>query len=198
MDSRVEVFVSWLEQDEPVERVERRTAAVAAIFRSGSGGEEVLLIKRADRAGDPWSGDVALPGGRVEAEDSSFMETAAREALEEVGADLSAGARFLGYMRPFQARRKSILVVPCVFLATGPLSIAGSSEVSSHMWVPVRDLMEPKNRSTYEPRLGGTATSFPAFSLSGYTVWGLTERILSSIVESLQKQTEDAISKRSP
>jgi 8-oxo-dGTP pyrophosphatase MutT (NUDIX family) len=198
MDSRLEVFVRLLGQDEPIERVERRTAAVAAIFRSSSRGEEVLLIKRADRAGDPWSGDVALPGGRVEAEDSSFMETAAREALEEVGADLSAGARFLGYMRPFQARRRSILVVPCVFIAAGPLSIAGSSEVSSHMWVPVSDLMEPKNRSTYDSGLGGEARSFPAFSLSGYTVWGLTERILSSIVDSLQKQNEHSTSKRSP
>ncbi len=191
-------FTSRLEQEEPIKRVEQRTAAVAAIFRSGPGGEEVLLIRRAERVGDPWSGDVALPGGRVEARDSSFRETAAREAFEEVGADLAAGARFLGYMRPFEARRRSMLVVPCVFLATGPLSIAVNREVSSHMWVPVSELMAPKSRSTYDPGIGGGGKSFPAFSLSGYTVWGLTERILSSIVDTLQGEVGRPISKRSP
>src|ERR1700674_2732148 len=130
------MIAEGLRQEEPIERVQRETAAVAVVLRPGPSGEEVLLIKRAEREGDPWSGDVAFPGGRVEPGDKSFREAAAREAFEEVGADLSANARFVGYMDGFQARRKGIWVVPSVFLVTGVVSVSGNSEVSSHMWIP--------------------------------------------------------------
>jgi 8-oxo-dGTP pyrophosphatase MutT (NUDIX family) len=184
-NSPVAAIAERLRQDEPIERVERGTAAVAVMLRPGPSGEEVLLIKRAERAGDPWSGDVAFPGGRVEAGDGSFKEAAMREALEEVGADLSANASFLGYMDQFQARRKGIWVVPGVFLVANAVSIVGNSEVSSHMWIPLRDLLAGENRSTYTLELGDEKRSFPSFILRGYVVWGLTERILSSLVESV-------------
>jgi len=171
-----------LRRVEPIERVEGETASVAAIFRNDPRGEEVLLIKRADRAGDPWSGDVAFPGGRVEAEDSSFRETAVREAREEVGVDLTADARFLGYMGAFRTRRKGIWVVPSLFLVTGKPMVRKNNEVSSHMWVPLHELLREENRSTYSPGGEGGDRSFPSFNLGGYTVWGLTERILSSMM----------------
>src|SRR3989337_2808027 len=67
-----------------------RKAAVALIFRSGADGQpELLFIKRADYPGDPWSGQVAFPGGREEPGDSSLADTAVRETREEAGSDLS-------------------------------------------------------------------------------------------------------------
>jgi 8-oxo-dGTP pyrophosphatase MutT (NUDIX family) len=195
-EALVAAIAERLRQDEPIERVERETAAVAVIFRPGPSGEEVLLIKRAEREGDPWSGDVAFPGGRVEARDRSFREAAARETLEEVGADLSANARFLGYMDQFQARRKGIWVVPGVFLVTDVISISGNSEVSSHMWIPLREFLAHENRSTYSLELGDDKRSFPSFNLRGYVVWGLTERILSSLVESVAGKTGEPTSRR--
>src|SRR5271169_951117 len=88
----------------PMRLVQRKSASVAVIFRDAQGDEEVLLIRRADREGDPWSGQVAFPGGMVSAADKSFEGTAKREAAEEVGVDLSgSAAAFRGYMRDFRA-----------------------------------------------------------------------------------------------
>jgi len=166
------------------------------VFRKGPKQEEVLLIKRSVRPGDPWSGDMAFPGGRVEAQDSSFMAAAIRETREEVGADLSANARFLGYMRPFQARRRSILVVPSVFLASGPVSTRANKEVSTIIWVPLDDLIREENRSTYVSELEGARRTFPSFTLQGHIVWGLTERILSALVDSSAPGTGSVTSRR--
>ena len=144
-----------------------------------------MLIKRADREGDPWSGDVAFPGGRVDSEDESFRGTAEREAHEEVDIDLSTHARFLGYMDPFQSGRKGIWVVPSLFMMSRAVSVGKSGEVSSHMWVPLRTLVEPESRSTFtlEAAGDGRSRSFPAFNVKGYVVWGLTERVLSSLID---------------
>lgn len=48
-----------------------------------------MFIKRASRRKDPWSGDIALPGGRRDPEDTSDCHAAIREVREEVGLDLS-------------------------------------------------------------------------------------------------------------
>jgi hypothetical protein len=53
------------------------------------GDPELLFIKRAARIGDKWNGHVALPGGKRDPEDDDDAVTAMREALEEVGIDLS-------------------------------------------------------------------------------------------------------------
>ena len=94
--------------------VPKESASVAVIFRNLDGGEEaVLLIRRAEREGDPWSGQVAFPGGMVSVADESFEATARRETLEEVGIDLSPKtAAFLGYMRELKARMREVVVCP--------------------------------------------------------------------------------------
>lgn len=183
--TRIGAIAGGLRQDEPIGRVERRTAGVAVIIRTAPSGEEVLLIRRAVREGDPWSGDAAFPGGRVEAADGSFRDAAAREALEEVGVDLAANARFLGYMHQFQSRRRDIWVVPGVFLLAGTVSIRANSEVSSYLWVPLLDLLGRENRSTFTLVLGEDRMTFPSLNLRGYVVWGLTEKILTSLAGSM-------------
>jgi 8-oxo-dGTP pyrophosphatase MutT (NUDIX family) len=190
LESELRAIHELLTQDEPMERVERVSAAVAAVLREGPRGLEVLLIKRAERDGDPWSGDVALPGGRVEAVDTFYRDSARRETKEEVGIDLSRNARFLGYMSPLRTRRDGIWVVPSVFLAEGALRVVENVEVSSHKWVPLKELRIPGNRSEHRPYPDDLGRSFPSFDLDGYRVWGLTERILSAIAESIAKRTE--------
>jgi 8-oxo-dGTP pyrophosphatase MutT (NUDIX family) len=75
-----------------------RRAAVALVLRVpvGAAGPELLLVKRAEYPGDPWSGHVAFPGGRAEPDDASPWHTAARETWEETGLDLLAAGRLLG------------------------------------------------------------------------------------------------------
>ena len=80
-----------LEEREPsILEPEGKHAAVALMLREREG-LEVFVIKRADRVGDPWSGHMALPGGRKEPTDEDAYDTARRETIEEVGVDLSEG-----------------------------------------------------------------------------------------------------------
>ena len=109
--------------EEPARLVPRESASVAVIFRDFKG-EEVLLIKRAEREGDPWSGQIAFPGGMVSSGDGSFKDTAMRETSEEVGIDLSSDAAFLGYMRELKARMREVVVVPSVFKLTADSAAA--------------------------------------------------------------------------
>ena len=60
----------------PAPLVPRDSAGVAVVLRVNDGEEQVLLIKRAERKDDPWSGQIAFPGGRVDRTDTSFEETA--------------------------------------------------------------------------------------------------------------------------
>jgi len=87
-------------------------ASVAIVFREGPESIEVLLIERAEREGDPWSGHMAFPGGRLEDHDDSSRSTARRETFEEVGIEL-ASAEYLGRLDDIEGnpRASATLVV---------------------------------------------------------------------------------------
>ena len=73
-----------------------RLAAILLALRARTDGEpELLMIKRAEAEGDPWSGHVACPGGRMEPEDHDLAVTAVRETLEETGDDIARDGRLL-------------------------------------------------------------------------------------------------------
>src|SRR5262245_51926666 len=68
-------------------------AAVALILVPGHTGLETLFIRRAVRVGDPWSGQVGLPGGRRDPADVDLEHTAIRETREELAVDLGLAER---------------------------------------------------------------------------------------------------------
>jgi 8-oxo-dGTP pyrophosphatase MutT (NUDIX family) len=171
--------------------VPKKTASVAVIFHEGRDGEEVLLIRRAEREGDPWSGQVAFPGGMVSAVDGSFQDTARREALEEVGVDLSAGsAVFLGYMQEFRPHTKQVVVVPSVFKLVASSGLTpNQEEVASCEWASLTELAGEEARSSYLIPKSGGQIPFPCIVHRGLVIWGLTERILSGIIRSAKGQS---------
>ena len=169
--------------EEPTRLVPGANAGVAVIFRNPGASEEVLLIKRAERDGDPWSGQVAFPGGMANASDRSFEETARRETAEEVGVDLSSrAAEFLGYMPSVKARMREVVVVPSVFKLTASSAVTPNKEVASYEWVPLRSLAGDGARSKYLLKRNGIEIAFPSLVHRGLVIWGLTERILSAII----------------
>ncbi len=173
-----------LTREEPTRPVPKASAGVAVIFRGLGDDEEVLLIRRAEREGDPWSGQVAFPGGMVNATDASFEETARRETSEEVGIDLSSRtAAFLGYMRELKARTRDVMVVPSVFKLEARAAVTPNKEVASYEWVPLRDLARKKARSTYLLERNGVEVAFPSLVYRDLVVWGLTERVLATIIQ---------------
>ncbi|HMJ14340.1 MAG TPA: CoA pyrophosphatase, partial [Polyangiaceae bacterium] len=97
----------------------KRHAAVAAVLRDAEHGAEALLIRRAAREGDPWSGHMAFPGGQREPHDQDLLDTAVRETHEEIGLDLREHAALLGRLETLPAvaggRRIGMNVTPFVF-----------------------------------------------------------------------------------
>src|SRR5262245_34151321 len=71
-------------------------AAVAAILLPRDDTFEILLIRRAERPTDLWSGHMAFPGGRRSPEDRDLLATAVRETEEEVGLDLARHGELVG------------------------------------------------------------------------------------------------------
>ena len=167
----------------PEEDGVRVHAAVSLILREGEE-LEVLLIKRAEIEGDPWSGQMALPGGRKDPSDSSLLQTAMRETEEEVGLSLKSEAVSLGRLEPTipaTLRLPPITIFPFVF-GVPPETHAevASKEVDETLWVPLSLLQDPGSESTVEIHYpDGSSRDFPCFRIDGRVVWGLTYRILN-------------------
>ena len=169
-----------LHADEPPAGKLRR-ASVAVTLKDPEA-PSVLLIKRAERAGDPWSGQIAFPGGKAQEADSTLKETAIRETREEVGVDLWEDADFLGYFIPFRTHTDTLDVFPAVFLLKKEVAVHPNDEVSSYRWVKLQKLMAEESRSIGRVDDEGQTRETPALLVDGYTVWGLTRRIISSLL----------------
>lgn len=159
-----------------------RFAAVSIIL-SDRRLPRVLLIKRAERSGDPWSGQIAFPGGKVQQGDGSARGTAIRETFEEVGIDLAKAAEFLGYGRVTGTHTGSLDVAPAVFLLKRKVVVTPNGEVASYRWASLNELLSPSSRSVLRFDFQGTSAEMPAFLVGDYVVWGLTYRILSQMLD---------------
>jgi 8-oxo-dGTP pyrophosphatase MutT (NUDIX family) len=164
-----------------------RHAVVAAILRESPAGAEVLLIRRAEHELDPWSGHMALPGGHVDASDASLVATAVREISEEVGLDLLGHAQLLGRLPELVAAPAQLTISPLVFaLATGHEPEANPREVAEVVWATLDHLRSPLAKSSYELSARQQRHIFPAFDVRGRIVWGLTYRILGTLLSTLE------------
>jgi len=156
-------------------------AAVAIVHAPGAE-ESVLLIRRAEREEDPWSGHWSFPGGRRDPGDLDLLDTAVRELEEECGIQLDRG-RMEAALPPTNAGRRLgrvVLVAPFVFRVDGVLPVVPDpAEVADAEWVPLETLRDPsRHRLTPVPRLP-EAMAFPAIELNGTPLWGFTYRVLT-------------------
>jgi 8-oxo-dGTP pyrophosphatase MutT (NUDIX family) len=177
---------SAVEVEDPV----ARRAAVAILIRYGAAGEpELLFIQRAEYEGDPWSGQIAFPGGREESDDGSLLETAVRETFEETGIELRGQSALVGVLndlRPRTVRLPAVIVRPFVFLVSDVIEPVLSPEVAGAFWVPLSVLLDRSVWRDARVRAGDVEISRFAFHHEGYVVWGMTERILSGLLELLE------------
>ena len=152
-------------------------AAVALCLRERDGGVELVLARRAVRAGDPWSGQIGLPGGRVEPGDRSPLETARRETLEEVGFDPLREGRLLGVLEPVPGRHDDVRVAPFVVAIETDVEPSPSAELPSVWWARTHALSERRVRVREVPF---PVPAFVGSASDGRTavVWGMTHRLL--------------------
>lgn len=168
-----------------VEDPDRKEAAVAIVAAPAP--DALLMIRRAEREGDRWSGQMAFPGGRRQPEDPDLAATARRETLEEVGVDLT-DAELIGILDDVAPRTPTlppVIVRPFVFRLPQRRPLLPNHEVAAAFWASLDQLTAAEVYRPYEYRLTGTPLVFPGYHLAEGVVWGMTERILTPLLSLL-------------
>ncbi len=163
----------------------RRAKAAVAIVLTSEPTERILMIQRAEIAGDPWSGQMAFPGGRASDEDTDLLATATRETAEELHLVLQPKdcLGVLDDLAPLTPVLPPISVRPFVFTLQRPAPLQPNQEVALATWVPLATLM---SADTYRPFVFDRAPSnltLPGYHLDEGVVWGMSERILTPLLQ---------------
>ncbi len=162
-------------------------AAVGMILDPRPDDLHLFFIRRAEADGDPWSGHMGFPGGRMGPEDRDMLGTALREVEEEVGIDLRHAGRLIAPLDEIQGMARGrplpLVISPFVFVLDRPVDPRPNHEVQSMLWVPLSFLADPENESMVEHLINGQPMRLPAYVYRDQTIWGLTFRMIRSLIE---------------
>jgi len=143
----------------------------------------VLLTQRSSDMPD-HSGQIAFPGGKIEPDDVTPLDTALREAEEEIGL-ARTHVRPLGYLLPFLSRT-GYLITPVVGLVTPPFDLTiNPREVTDAFEVPLAFLMDPRNHQRKSREFNGEQRHFYAMPFQDRYIWGITAGIIRNLWERL-------------
>jgi 8-oxo-dGTP pyrophosphatase MutT (NUDIX family) len=160
----------------------RDAASLVLLYPDAEGEANIVLMVRP--GGDHvHAGQVALPGGKREADDTFPEGTALREAGEEVGLDVAAaGVRTLGALDTIDVRVSGFMMVPVLAVAERePRFVADPLEVAAVLTVPVRHFLPTAPVEIVEEERDGWRLRYGAYPVAGYRVWGATGRALGQL-----------------
>ncbi|MHB1909413.1 MAG: NUDIX hydrolase [Nitrososphaerales archaeon] len=160
----------------------RAAVAMVLYFELANNEIRMLLVKRKTREGDPWSGHMALPGGRYSETDRHILATVIREVMEETKIDLRE-CSILGTLDEILPSNFSMRVTPYVALSSKKPEIElNENEIESYVWIPVSFFLNPENVESFT--VG--SRNFPSYNYLGNPViWGMTFRIIQNFVSKL-------------
>jgi 8-oxo-dGTP pyrophosphatase MutT (NUDIX family) len=158
------------------------SAAVALLLKPKRNDFDLLLVKRVKNPSDPWSGQMALPGGKREPKDTSLKDTVMRETLEETGIALDH-CRFLGALNAVRSEPKpSFKILPfVVLLADEPKLKLNKAELEMFIWVPYEEIVQSKGIVEF------SFGKVPAYILADAIVWGVTYKILTKFIKTVEE-----------
>ena len=155
-------------------------AAVAILLRERNNDLEFFLVKRAEVEGDPWSGDMAFPGGKLSNQDNDLVDTASWVTLEETSIDLRDKSK-LGYMKPiYSSVRTNMKVQPVVYIYEDDPDVHLNYELTRYLWAPLKELIQSKTEEAVKGWFG------EIYKYKGEIVWGLTYKMLKQLIEIIE------------
>ena len=173
-------------EPERIGRDDLAQASVAVVLREAERGLELLFIERARRAGDPWSGHMAFPGGRMETHDADIESTALRETHEEVGI-AQDDVTVIGFLAPMPTIT-GYAVTPVVGLVDSKVQFSlDRTEVEYVFEVPLPFLLDPHNKKMVERDVDGRIATLAEFHYNGERIWGATAFIILQFIKILEK-----------
>jgi 8-oxo-dGTP pyrophosphatase MutT (NUDIX family) len=147
-------------------------------------GLETLLVQRAEREGDPWSGQIGLPGGRVKQTLESPRTALYREVEEEVGIKLEEVGVELGSLSVgHPMRRIEMRVQPWVYGLKVKPRVNIGSEIAGSFWVNLSEV--PSRKKLSDITIRNQIWSVESFVVEGKIVWGFTYRVLNELIQIL-------------
>lgn len=160
-------------------------AAVALVLRENGGDLEALFIRRAEHEGDPWSGHLAFPGGRIDPTDTGPRMAAERETQEELELDLT-GARLLGQLSDVPGHAESICVSGFVYALEGDPVLKPNHEIRSAFWSRLDQLTDPDRQATRTFTYLEHSMPLPTVRLlddpSAPVLWGITYKFVDEFM----------------
>lgn len=152
-------------------------AVLAAIYVDDDGERRVVLIKRPETM-PTHAGHIALPGGRPHPDDDGPVDTALREAHEEVGIE-PRSVEILGFLPTIDTVQSALLVVPVVGRVRTPVHLIRSEREVDRIHTPrLVDLADP-DRWWSVPWNGWDVWYY---DLDGDTLWGATAMMLRQLL----------------
>jgi 8-oxo-dGTP pyrophosphatase MutT (NUDIX family) len=175
-----EVLLDATSHSQPQADEQVPAAVLVALYESDEGELRVVLTKRrADLR--RHAGEISFPGGRRDPEDATLMDTALREADEEIGLARSE-VTVVGALERTSTFVTNYAIHPFVGLLKGPhLWRASELEVDSVLEPTLRDIRAGRTRSRLERR--GISFETDAYVFDEQLVWGATARILEGLLE---------------
>ena len=168
-----------LPYDQP--RPDARRGGVLALLYPNEEQLYLVLILRPTYNG-VHSGQVAFPGGGFEEGDGDLVQTALREAYEEVGVPVTS-VTVLGQLSPLYVFASNYLVFPTVAWAPmHPFFKIDPYEVAQLLEVPLAALLDPANRRVEPRALRDRLADVPFYFVHGQKIWGATAMMLSELL----------------
>lgn len=165
----------------PVSEEQDADAAVALLLKTVNQDFKVFFVKRVENPTDPWSGQMALPGGKRDSKDKDLKQTVVRETSEETNINLLHRCRFLGVMETLRStQRPDMKILPFVILLEHEPSIKLNEELEGFVWVSLEELV--RHKGTVKFSFGES----PAYIVRNSVIWGLTYRILERFISTLK------------
>ena len=175
--------IKWIRDQ--IDDSSARESAVLLLLYPDKDITRLVFILRPEYDG-VHSGQVGFPGGRYEEEDRSFLETALREANEEIGINKSE-VNIIGGLSKLYIPPSNFNVYPYIgYVETKPEFIPDKTEVALILEIDLKDLLNNRNKSTKIIQTKYGTFEAPCFDVENVYIWGATAMIISELLTILQ------------
>lgn len=173
----------------PLTASAERQAAVALVLAGEEDNLSVCFILRAEHDGDPWSGHMALPGGKVDPTDKDTRAGAERETWEEIGLKLKTADRIapFGQVSVFgRGLNYGMILYPFAYYIGKEMpDFTLNKEVAEAYWIPFATLLDPAKKDTVSWEGDTRNEKYPALKIVKKPIWGLTYRVIEQFFDLL-------------